>query len=547
MAPLSGFASPHARAILWAQFRTLRNRLPLANKLGLAFTAAAGLAWYSMFAVLAVVVGALLSNSSQMETIGKLLPDGLFLVFLYWLIVPALLASKGSSLDIRKLLVYPIPTSEFFRLEMLLRLTAAIEVLIVIAGAFFGLLFNSAVPHWGPLALLVFILFTMSTALGFHDILGRLMARKGVREIVALLFILTAALPQFLVSRRRVPGSTGGRGFESLGAAASWAGWPWSAAARLAEGHADARAAAILLAWTAAAWIFGRLQFERTLRFDASAAGASPAISRRTRFAGWFFTWPNVLFADPLAAMVEKEIRFLTRASRFRTLFVMGFSFGLLIWWPLAFGRHGQDVGFMARNYVAVVSLYAILLLSDALLWNVFGMDRSAAQLYFVAPVETAKVLLAKNIAALFFILLETTIAAVVCRIVRLPISPAQIAEAYAVTFVATLFLVSIGNITSFYAPRLVDPTKPLRASRSGRIQVMMLVVYPVVAVPLALAYLARYAFDSEAAFFGVIALAAIFGVVVYRIALSSAVQMAETRREAILSALTRGEGLVES
>ncbi len=547
MSALSGFASPYARAILWAQFRSLRNRLPLVNKLGLAFTAAAGLAWYSMFVVLAIVAGVLLSNSSEMETIGKVMPGGLILVFLYWLIIPVLLASKGSSLDIRKLLVYPIPSAEFFRLEMLLRLTAAIEVLIVIAGAFFGLLFNSAVPFWGPFALLVFVLFTMSTALGFHDMLGRLMARKGVRELVALLFILVAALPQVLASRRNVPGSKGGRGLQAIGAAASWMGWPWTAAARLATGHADARAAAILLAWTAAAWIFGRRQFERTLRFDASASGASPALSRRARWTGWFSTWPNALFADPLAAMVEKEIRFLSRASRFRTLFVMGFSFGLLIWWPLAFGRHGQDPGFMARNYVAVVSLYAVLLLSDALFWNVFGMDRSAAQLYFVVPVETTRVLLAKNIAALFFILLETTIAAVICAIVRLPISPAQVAEAYAVTFVATLLLVSIGNITSFYAPRFVDPTKPLRASRSGRIQAMMLIVYPVVAVPLALAYLARYAFDSEAAFFGVVALAAIFGVIVYRLALTSAAQMAAARREEILSALARGAGLVES
>ncbi len=74
----------------------------------------------------------------------------------------------------------------------------------------------------------------------------------------------------------------------------------------------------------------------------------------------------------------------------------------------------------------------------------------------------------------------------------------------------------------------------------------MMLLVYPVVAVPLVLAYGARYAFNSETAFFLVLAVSAGFGLIVYRIAMDSAMAMAVRKRESILSALTRGEGPIE-
>jgi hypothetical protein len=189
------------RAILWAQFRSIRNRLPRANKAGLAFTLLIGIVWYGMFALGAAAIGLLMSDASQMETIGKILPGGLLLVFLYWVVIPILMASKGSSLELRKLLVYPIRSAEFFRLEILLRLSVGIEALIVTIGAFTGLLFNRQIPWWAPFALLLFVVFTMCFALGVHDLLGRLLARKGVREIVALLFILAVALPQFLALR----------------------------------------------------------------------------------------------------------------------------------------------------------------------------------------------------------------------------------------------------------------------------------------------------------------------------------------------------------
>jgi len=529
-------ASAHARAILWVQFRGLRNGLPRSNKLGLAFTIIIGVIWYGIFTAAAFGAAVLMARQSEMATIERILPGGLMLVFLYWLAIPVLLASKGSSLEFSKLLVYPIPSTEFFRLEMLVRLSAGIEPLIVVTGAFIGLGLNRGVPAWSPAALIVFVLFTVLSATGLHDFIGRLMMRKGLREIAGLLFILMVALPQFVLMRGN-PAH-----LRWAGQITSWDGWPWTSAALLAAGHARSVNFAVLLAWVSAAYVFGRRQFERTLTFDAAAAGSTRDI-RRVRGMEWFFRWPALLFGDPIAALVEKELRFLTRASRFRMVFVMGFSFGLIIWWPLAFGR--RQSSWMGTNFITVVSLYAVLLLSDVLFWNAFGFDRQAAQFYFAAPVRMRTVLLAKNIAAGFFVLLETTIAMIVCALLRLPFTPLHVGEAYAATLVALLLLLGVGNLTSLYSPRAVDSARALRSARSGRIQGLMLVVYPLVALPLFLAYAARYAFDSEAAFFGVLALSAIFAAITYKVAMDSAVEMAETKKESILAALSQGQGPV--
>ena len=49
--------------------------------------------------------------------------------------------------------------------------------------------------------------------------------------------------------------------------------------------------------------------------------------------------------------------------------------------------------------------------------------------------------------------------------------------------------------------------------------------IYPVACIPVGLAFLARWAFDSELAFFAVLALDAVIGLVAYTIALDSAVE----------------------
>jgi ABC-2 type transport system permease protein len=531
-----------AGAIIWAQWRSTRNHLPRANVGGLVFTAVLTAVWYGAFAYLAVLAAVLLSRPVELEEFHKLLPPSLLLCFLYWQVIPVLLTSMGASLDLRKLLVYPIPERALFAIEVILRVSNGIEMMLLLAGVATGLLLNPAVPIWAPFTLVLFIAFNLFCSTGIRDLLVRLLARKRIREIVVFLVVIAAALPQLMLFR-----GSGTRVRQFFGSEPS-AILPWTATARLVLGEFSWTSLGVLLAWTLAAYVFGRSQFERGLHFDsAEAAARSSSAMRRVSRLEWWYQLPNALLPDPLGALIEKELRSLSRAPRFRLVFLMGFSFGLLIWAPIAFGRASTQHSFLTDNYLTMVSVYALLLLSDALFWNCFGFDRSAAQVYFLVPVKMSTVLAGKNLAAAFLVLMEITAIALVCALLRLPLSGLQILEAFAVTCVITLFILAVGNMSSLYNPRAVNPVKAMKTAASSRAQALLMLAFPVTLAPVALAYLARYAFDTEWAFFGVLIFGAMVGVMVYLFSMQSALKAAADRREQIISALSSGEGPIES
>jgi ABC-2 type transport system permease protein len=194
-----------------------------------------------------------------------------------------------------------------------------------------------------------------------------------------------------------------------------------------------------------------------------------------------------------------------------------------------------------------MVSVYALLLLGEVCFWNTLGFDRSAAQLYFLAPVPFSRVLMAKNIAALFFIAVELSAVTLACAIIRAPLDLLRIAEAYAVAAVVATYLISAGNLVSVRMARATNPTAQFRSKAAGRVQATLLVAYPLALLPIGLAYLARIVFESSWAFFGVLAFDAIAGLIAYRIALESAVEAAEQRKEQLIADLSAGEGPIAS
>jgi ABC-2 type transport system permease protein len=528
-------------AIVWAQWRSTRNHFPRANLAGLIFTSVLTALWYGGFTYFAVVVGYLLSRREELEAFHRILPPALLLCFLYWQIIPVLLTSMGASLDLRKLLVYPIPHRALFGVEVVLRVSTGVEMLLLFTGAGVGLLRNPGVPVWAPFSLLIFVVFNLFCSTGIRDLLVRLLAHKRIREIVVFLVVLAAALPQLMLMR-----GSESRVRQFFGAEPS-AFLPWTATARLTLGEFSWLSLGVSIGWVAIAYVFARSQFERGLRFDAAEASARGSTGRRVSRLEWWYQLPNAIFRDPLGALIEKELRFLSRAPRFRLVFLMGFSFGLLIWAPIAFGRTSIQHSFLTDNYLTMVSVYALLLLSDALFWNCFGFDRSAAQVYFLVPVKMSTVLAGKNVAAASLVTLEILAIAVVCALLRLPLTAVQILEAFAVTCVLTLLLLAVGNMSSLYNPRAVNPTKSMKTAAQSRSQALLMLAFPVTLSPVAMAYLARYAFDTEWAFFGVLLFTGIIGAILYHFSVQSALKASVTRREEIIRALSRGEGPIEN
>jgi ABC-2 type transport system permease protein len=518
------------RAVIWAQWRSFVNHGLRRNKSSFALSAFLMTLWYGIWAFASAGIAAAVGQSANTPELNRSLTTGLLLIFLYWQIVPVLMVNAGVSLDLSRLIIYPVPHASLFRVEAVLGISTALEMVLVVIGLTIGLLLNPELPWWSPASVALFAAMNILLSAGLRDLFARLMGRKRVREVIIFIIVIAAAAPQVLVL------TGGNRDWNVLLQPAFRGVWPWSAAARIATGRAEVMTFAVLADWILLAWFFARLQFEKSLRFDAAEHRASRGTARLSSFLESLLRIPDRLFRDPLAVLVGKEIRFLSRAPRFRLVFLMGFSFGLLVWLPFAI-RNGDDSA-IRTNYLSVVSAYALILLGEVLFWNSFGMDRSAVQNWFVMPVRLSLVLVAKNLAAAFFIFCEFVVVAFICLVIRMPVGWLEVSEAFAVTTVLSIFLIAMGNLVSVRYPRAADPSRSGRSA--SRAQAYLLVLNPLASLPVLLAYGARYAFDSELAFWCVILTDLFVGAIVYFVALESAADTGWNRREEIIETLSR-------
>ncbi len=521
--------------LVWAQYRCFVNRLPQ-WRVAAWLAAALGALFYGAVTALAVVAGRFCAQPPDAEALESGLARGLLLVTLYWQVVPLALSASGVSLDTKRLRGFPVPRQALFGLDLALRSVSSPEALIVLSGAAVGLAANASLPVWAPLGIAALAVWNALASMLVRDVLARLWRRKLAQILLSLALVSLAAVPRLLAFAGPAPWMRRTVGWVSR------APWPWALAAHLASGHRSWYGVAALALWCGAAWWLARRAFLRAMNQDETPAHAASSAARGAMFDA-FAPIAARWLGDPLAAILEKEIRSLVRSPRFLLTFVMGFTFSVAIFVPPGVLRGDDPDSFVSRNYLAGVALYSVLLLGQVLLWNCLGSDRAAAAIYFVTPAHIRPALVAKNVAAALFLLLEITLVAVVCALLRLPVSALACLECYGASFVMIAYLLAAGNLVSVSRPWPQDPAALFRSSTGTKMQPLLLMVFPVAAVPVALAYLARYAFASETAFFAVLIIDAAIGAVVYRIAIQSSVETAVRTRETVVQLLSAGGG----
>jgi ABC-2 type transport system permease protein len=529
-------------AILRAQFLSMR----VGASRGAWISVVAGVIWYGLWSVVAISVFAAASDVAA-DQLTRFLPLGFLAVFLYWQFVPVLSASMGAGLDMRKMLIYPVPHSKLFGVELLLRLTSGAEMLLMLAAGTAGVLRNAGSRGWLTALFLVpavalFVLFNLLMASGLRSLMERLLTKRKVREVLGIVLLMLYVVPRLLFYPSEPHAA-----FDPVLTVAAARGLPWTAAAHAGWEPAGAMRLGGFLAlcgWMLAAWWFGRTQFERNLRYDPIAAQATPVAERPSRLQRWtefFYRMPSFLWRDPLGAIVEKEVRSLARTPRFRMVFIMGFTFGLAVWFPMLASR--SKAGAAPQYLLIVVAVYALTLLGQVSYWNCFGFDRSAAAIYFAAPQPVLSVLIGKNIASLLFVYLEVMVLGVIALVLHLAAGWPKVIEMLIVVGVCSLYMLGIGNLSSVQYPRGMSPERVGQSGSSNRFHGIIFLVYPLALLPVALAYVARFAFQSQLAFVLVLAIAAIIGATVYWMATESAVSAAKSRREQILRELSKGDG----
>ena len=191
-------------AILRAQFLSMHSFRIGSGRRGVIFSTITSLLWYGFWAVAALGAEAFAADPELRVRIVQSMPSVLIFVILYWQLAPILVASLGASLDLRKLLVYPVPTAKLFWVEVILRLTTGMEMVILLTGLSIGLVRNPQSGGWPrlpqvALPVLAFILFNLLLAAGLRNLVERLLSRKRMREIFVIFVVMIGAAPQLLI------------------------------------------------------------------------------------------------------------------------------------------------------------------------------------------------------------------------------------------------------------------------------------------------------------------------------------------------------------
>ena len=527
------------RAILWAQFLSMRLRKGGGVRGSAIFSAITGLFFYVMFAFFAWVLEMLFSRPEASGHFVDVLSGVLLIAMLYWQLAPVITASFGASIDLRKLMAYPIPRGKLFQVELLLRAMTSFDVVIVLTGICTGLmrnrLYGAAAAPYIISGALAFVAMNVLLSAGIRALLERFFLRTRFKELFFLILVLVSLTPQLLLlSNVKQPAAL-------LRFAPSQAFWPWATMARLMLRDSPGMSAVAAGLWVVVAFAFGRSQFERTLSFDGSTAKKREKELAPDGLVERIFRLPSRFLKDPLAALIEKELRTLSRIARFRMAYGMSCFFGIILFAP-ALHRQRGNPGIL-QYALPLMAVYGLLVLGQITYWNSFGFDRTAAQGYFCWPIRFRDALIAKNLTVMALMVPQILLVSLVAHAFHIPSSPGKVLETFAVMIIAGLFWFALGNIFSVRMPRAMDPDR--MNQMSNKLQALTILAAPVVLLPVVLAYWARAVFDNELVFVGIMIVAAILGAIFYKVGLDSAVESAVANRESMLLELARADGPV--
>jgi ABC-2 type transport system permease protein len=527
-----------ALVVLGAQLRMYRNLLGRRGAGATVFNFVATGVWYLFALFLAYVAAGFFSSIGDLRLMMRVLVIVLFGVTAYWQLAPILTVSFGLALDLKRLLIFPIRPNQYFLIELLLCLPTSIEALCITLGVMVGLMLNPAVNGLLVLATgLLFLAFNLFLNVALRALVAKVAVKRIWRELVLFFFLMVLITPQFVLTTQNDDKNW----LERLTAFDSHNVLPWSAAANAFTGMEMPASLVTAGIWTLVALAGARGLFFRSLHAEAESQPEKPKVEATVRAqADVRARMASLLgrpFPEPLASLVEKEFLTFMRSPRFLTVFVMGFTFGIVVFLPMALNA-GDGSGFVPRNFLTVVTAYAILLMSETAFWNIFGLDRRAAQVFFFAPVSLQMVFAAKNIVSFFIIGVQVFVISLVCALIGVPVTLAGVLEALVAAIVLTINMFAVGNQSSVRYPAGVNPDQSWNTANKAKFRIVLMLLFPIVSLPTTLAYLARWAFNSDLAFYAGMGVSALIAVIFYMVSLDSAIEYARARREHLVDLL---------
>jgi len=395
-----------------------------------------------------------------------------WVLFLVWQFFSAFApALAGQNPDLNHLLRYPVSFGSWMLLYLVYGIASPSTLIGLLWAIGIGIGIGMARPDlalWSAVILAIFVLFNILLSRTILSWIERVMAQRRTREIVTavlLVFALAAQVfnPAFHQTRH---GSPYGLRRQTV---QRFAQRFWAVQKYLPPGAATVSIDQHLLGSGSGAVPFGGLILYTMLtagllgmRLRAESRGenlsevrrapAQPAVIRSRQR-------PALDFAGPVAAVLEKDLRYLLRSGpmlyALAAPLVMVFLFGGAI-------RAGSFSAIRAAYALPLAIIWAFMGLTQ-MVSNSFGIESHGIQFYFLSPTPLRKVVLAKNTMHLLLFALE---AVLITGIVFYRFGPPPLSIA-AATLAWILFALPLdfaaGNVLSVLMPYRVNMTRMRR------------------------------------------------------------------------------------
>jgi ABC-2 type transport system permease protein len=472
-------------------------------------------------------------------------------IFVFWQLFPIMATAFTNNPDSSELLRFPLSYRSYFLVRMAYGAVDPATFLGCLwsLGILIGLAFaKSALVPWAALVLLAFVAFNLLFLQMTFAWVERWLAQRRTRELMGILFVLMILSFQLIgpiTHHVRKNSSPGMQRVIAVIVPAEQILPPGLAADAIVQGiyprwPVASSSLGLLCAFGLLAGYGLHVRLSAQYRGEnlSEAIAASRLPQDRNLRLGWDFPW----LSSPVAAVFEKEIRYLLRSGPMLLNLFMPF-FMLVIFRVSAVNSiRRSGTGFLSRTpslAFPVAAAYTLLMLTN-IAFNNFGADAGGVQFFYSAPVTFRQIVLAKNIGCACIVAVETIIAWVVVALVYArPALDITVLTLAGLLFAAFLNFAA-GNVLSIYAPRRFDYSKFGRQRASQITVLISLGLQMVIASVAAGAVLmARYVGNIWIA---AIVLGALAGVSfsIYLAILNRIDSLALARREALVAELCR-------
>jgi ABC-2 type transport system permease protein len=387
-------------------------------------------------------------------------------IFFFWQLFPVMSTAFTNNPDSAELLRFPLSYRSYFLIRLAYGFCDPASALgtVGLLGILLGV--SIARPLLFPWALLVLITFALFNLVLMQTVfawLERWLAQRRTREIMGVLFILAMLSFQLigpLVGRLSgAPHPQLSQAFE-IGTKIQAVLPPGLSANAIAlASHGEVLLGFASLTWLAGLGLATTALLHLRLRAQFRGENLNEVAARPTvvRAQALQMGWNLPGFSQPVAAVFEKEMRYLARSGPMLLTLVMPI-FMLVIFrlGPLSSLRHSSSFSRTPDMAFPGAAAYAILVLTN-LVFNSFGGDGGGIQFFYAAPVTFRQIILAKNLSHASILVANTAFAWIaVSYLYGAPHLAVSFATAAGLLFAAPLNFTA-GNLLSIYAPKKRD------------------------------------------------------------------------------------------